>query len=375
MPLNVYIEPIDTVFFRDNRPFEAGVDTYADSILPSPLVMFGVVGSYYLERQGISLGDFITKGDNKLGKYDEELKECKLKIKGPFFKFGDDLYFPTPFNIWISEGSHYVLKPRKDFDMQWDIQHPCLRPMDVSCLKPKSKPFEEYINIEVIKSYLSMDDIVFYNTRAEDEFFLRENRVGHELDPSSSTVHEGQLYISKHLRFTERIEDKSIKKAKFLVFVEGLDKGDFKEMTTSIGGEGRMAKIYAQEATDRLISYDNDILNKIKTSKKFFIYFITPSIFRNGWHGWHSDLDGAKMVGACVNKPVFISGWVRNRGGAGGKPRSLLKATPAGSVYFFYAEKWDDNKFQEIYFKYHCNESLSDYYPCAGFGTALIGAW
>ncbi|MBS3920628.1 MAG: hypothetical protein KG012_17275 [Deltaproteobacteria bacterium] len=378
MPLHVYIESIDTVFFRDSRPFEAGVDIYADTILPSPLVLFGVIGSYYLNRHGISLKDFISKVDSKLGNYDPDLVNSRLKIKGPFFKFGDEIYFPPPFNIWISEGSHYVLKPKIRATPQWDIQYNGLCPIDISGLKPKSKPFEKYISTEIVKSYLSMNDIVFDDIRGEDEFFLKENRYGHELNLSTLTVKEGQLYISKHLRFTECMEDRSIKKAKFMLFVEGLDKSDFTDITTPIGGEGRIAKIYAEEVTDRLVPCDNDTLNNIKESKRFFLYFITPSIFKkfkNAWYGWPSDFNGAKMVGACVNKPVFISGWQKSGVGSKGMPRPLLKAVPAGSVYFFKALEWKDEKFEAIYRRYHCNTSLSDYYPCAGFGIALMGVW
>ncbi|MBT9175003.1 MAG: hypothetical protein DDT22_00677 [candidate division WS2 bacterium] len=376
MPLNVYIEPLDTVFFRDNRPFDAGVDTFADSILPSPLVMFGVIGSYYLNKQGVSLREFILNGNNKLGNYDPNLVNSNLKIKGPFFKFGDDIYYPSPFNLWVSEGSPYVLKPQIGINPQWDIQHPDLCPIDISMLRSEPKPFEEYISAEIVKSYLSGNDYLeIDNSRSEETFFLRENRYGHELNVSTLTVKEGQLYISKHLRFTENMEDRLIKKAKFMLFVEGLDKNDFTEITTPIGGEGRMARIYAEEATDRLVPCDNDTLQKIKQSKRFFLYFITPSIFKNGWYGWNAVFDGANMRGACVNKPVFISGWQKSGVGSKGSPRPLLKAVPAGSVYFFEANYWDDTRFERIYSRYHCNESLSDYYPCAGFGTALIGVW
>jgi len=56
--LHIEIEPLDTVFFRDNRPFDAGIDTVAETILPSPLTLFGVIGSYYLNVKEISLQNF-----------------------------------------------------------------------------------------------------------------------------------------------------------------------------------------------------------------------------------------------------------------------------------------------------------------------------
>lgn len=378
MNLKVYIEPIDTVFFRDNRPFDAGIDTFADTVLPSPLVLFGVIGSYYLNAQGVSLGHFMSNGHVKLGRYDYNLEKSKLKIKGPFLKFGDEIFFPPPSNIWVSGLTPYILKPKQGDKPQWDIPHPNLLPLDIPRIDvgTQPEPLAKYISLEVVKQYLSAGEIdLFIGARDENDFFLKENRYGHELNPSTLTVKEGQLYISKHLRFTEKVEDKSIKKATFMLSVEGLDMTDFAEMTTPVGGEGRIAKIYAENASDRLVPCDDNVLNKIKEQKQFFIYFITPSIFKNGWYGWPSDFNGAELAGAYVNKPVFISGWQKSGIGSKGTPRSLLKAVPAGSVYFFKASNWDDNKFDEIYKKYHFNDSLSDYYPCAGFGIALIGKW
>ena len=81
------------------------------------------------------------------------------------------------------------------------------------------------------------------------------------------------------------------------------------------------------------------------------------------------------MVGAAVNKPQYISGWARSGKGAGGEPRPIKRMVPAGSVYFFNTNGWDEQKFGCLYKKYHFGKSLSGEYPDAGFGIALMGVW
>jgi hypothetical protein len=88
-----------------------------------------------------------------------------------------------------------------------------------------------------------------------------------------------------------------------------------------------------------------------------------------------AEFNGAEFVGAAVNKPQYISGWQRDGKGTGGIPRHIKRLAPAGSVYFFKADKWDNLQFEKLYKKYHFGESLSEEYPDAGFGIALIGVW
>ena len=58
-----------------------------------------------------------------------------------------------------------------------------------------------------------------------------------------------------------------------------------------------------------------------------------------------------------------------------GSPRPLKKLAPAGSVYFFKAERWDVSKFERFYRDCHLGKSVSEEYPDAGFGIAMIGVW
>ncbi len=382
MSLHIEIEPLDTVFFRDNRPFDAGVDTVAETIFPSPLTLFGVIGSYYLNVKGISLLNFKKNGDDKLGEYDPTLTNTKLKIKGPFFKYDGELYFPPPANLWISGNntqSHFI-KPQDRKDFVWDITVPDLMSLEIPKIET-AEPLTHYISMEGINHFLTMEidnEVLEEFTRNEDDFLTKEDRYGHTLDTSSNTVAESLLYSARHLRFKDKLQHQDILKAKFMAVVEGITKSDIPDGITAIGGEGRMARIVTEEMPDKdkLVAESSDVLDKIKQNKRFLLYFLTPTIFQKGWYrDWPAEFTDSIMVGACVNKPAFISGWQKSGKGSTGKPRNLSKTVPAGSVYFFKAQKWDETRFENFYSKYHCGDSLSDFYQCAGFGTVLIGAW
>jgi CRISPR-associated protein Cmr3 len=120
----------------------------------------------------------------------------------------------------------------------------------------------------------------------------------------------------------------------------------------------------------------DDILKNVQNKKKFFIYFATPAIFKNGWlMELPSVFSDAVLVGPAVNKPLYISGWKANKDNFGGQPRPIKKAVRAGSVYFFEANSWNKEKFTELFEKYNFGASLSDEYCSAGFGISLIGCW
>lgn len=374
MTIALHIEPLDTLFFRDSRPFTAGDDVFAESTLPSPLTLYGAVGSYHLDSRNCTLKDFINgfKG-TELGKYLGDIKGSIFKIKGPFLCFDRVPYFPAPSNLWLCGKLPLILKPYEDVKGKRS---------DLGDLSPVAFNWEG--EIEPSKGYINQDDLQIFlsggktpwglNLRFDSDFFLKEEKVGHQIRATTRTVKEGMLYSLRHLRFRDTTQDQlRYKKTTLLVITDSLKTSDFQEKTYCIGGERRGVVFTASEISTKLIPEDKTALDKICTSKRFCIYLATPAIFKQGWHP--SDFDGAKMVGAAVNKPQYISGWIRSGDGARGKPREIKRLVPAGSVYFFKADTWDNCKFEEIYKKYHFGESISDEYPDAGFGIGLLGVW
>ncbi|MEO0091866.1 MAG: type III-B CRISPR module-associated protein Cmr3 [candidate division WOR-3 bacterium] len=383
MSVLIYLEPLDTLFFRDSRPFIAGEDTLAESGLPSPLTLYGVIGDYYLKKQNKSIEDFYYKKDEKLGQYKPELIDSNLKIKGVFLKKDNSIYIPVPANLYAQNRNCYsVLLPHqsKDGSEKWDINNQ-INPIKIPTTTHSLKPVQGYIDIKSLKPYLTHNKQNFYPIIYPESKFLKyEKRFGNRVTKNTKTVE--QLYWTNQLRFDEYLErlptnEIEYLKAKIGILIDGLDKFDFTDGDTlSIGGERKRAKITLGDENILSCLDDEEVKKKIQETKKFFVYFITPVIFNAGWISkeFLQKFNGAQLVGAVVNKPIYFSGWIRETASKG-RPRPIIKAVPAGSVYFFSFENNNNFDFNNIYDNYNLNESLSDIYPNAGFGIALIGAW
>ena len=377
--IQIIIKPMDTLFFRDSRPFTAGEGTTADFNFPSPLTFFGSIGNAVLDSTDeADTKKFITAGHSKLGKYDSELKNTLLKLKGPFLYKNRNIFLPPPANLLVAKGgTRYIPYPALPYDMdwKWDIKNENLKPLQIKKVEFEIKPLNKWISIEDLMKYLSGNLDVF-SARSLEEFFIKEIKYGHAISRDSQTVEKGYLYTSTHIRFKDELEFKNYDETGFMIAVDGIEEKDLQDNIIYLGGERREAIITVNDLGKRkLIPEQPEVVLKIQASKRFFIYLATPAIFKNGWYiDLSSEFEGAELVGAAVNKPEFISGW-KIKENMKGEPRSIKKAAPAGSVYFFESKSWNDQKFEELYKKYNFNESLSDDYPSAGFGIGLVGSW
>lgn len=379
--IQIIIKPMDTLFFRDSKPFTAGEGTTADFNFPSPLTFFGSIGNAVLDSTDeADTKKFITAGHSKLGKYDPELKNTLLKLKGPFLYKNGNIFLPPPANLWVAKGgTGYKPYPALPYDRdgKWDIKNEHLKPLQIKKVDFEIKPLDKnkWISIEDLMKYLSGNHEVF-SARSLEEFFIKEIKYGHAISRDSQTVEKGYLYTSTHIRFRDELEFKNYDETGFIIVVDGILEKDLQDNIIYLGGERREAIITINDLRKgKLIPEQPEVVQKIQASKRFFIYLATPAIFKNGWYiDLPSEFKGAELVGAAVNKPEFISGWKINEN-MKGEPRSIKKAAPAGSVYFFESKSWNDQKFEELYKKYNFNESLSDDYPSAGFGIGLIGSW
>lgn len=384
MAQNFYMEPLDTLFFRDSRPFQAGVDVYAESTLPYPMTLFGAIGGHILDLHGDSLADYIGNKSAKLnailGEYSHNLSEGNLRVKGPFLTFGGKTYFCVPKNLWEHEISKtaLVLKPVESGAASASRRSNL---NNISIMNISHDGYEEsagFLDTEAMESYLKDTSLGGIIIRDDNYFFDRETKAGHQLNAASGTVEPEQLYFASHLRFCDRYEQRIYKKSGLLAVVDGVSPDIFSEKTMLFSGERRGVKLTINnDCTDNQIPDTPDILLKIKEKKRFSLYLATPAVFDMGWKrsSWPGPLGKAQFVAAAVGKPNYMSGWKKSGNGSAGGPRPMRRLAPAGSVYFFTAYDLDDTTLQDLYTTYHCNQSISDEYPVAGFGTAFVGAW
>jgi len=398
MSLLVYLEPLDTCFFREARSFGAEESTFAASGPPTGLTLYGALGSQVLACYGESLQNFVNHRAKdiireKLGTYNPELQNNDFAIQGPWLTYTSisghtELFFPPPANLWVSGPSgnqtalHLIYPEEKESwqGKQWDLamETPCLRPLALP--QPAlgawpPEPGAAYLSATALQQYLAGGMRRLGHSYQEKHFYVRESRAGNRIEPSSWTTAEAFLFFTEHLRFRDALSGSVYRQAGMAVVATNLTPDDLGAASLFLGGERRQVGIRSETLVGKLIPEDPNILATIVDKKRFFIYLATPAIFSQGWRrNWPFEA-GAELVAAAVPKPIRLSGWNRGERHADGNPRPFFRLAPAGSVYFFEALEWEAGQFQSLYTRFHCQESLSEKYASAGLGVALVGAW
>jgi len=355
----IEIKPLDTLFFRDGKPFTMGEEAWANSVFPPyPAAIYGALRSAYFAEH-----------IDELEKANESNDPTKnLKIKGIFLKISDEIYFPIPMDCVKrkddkdDEGFVLLPLPAGKFISNYpklekilirsDSDNDKVENIQNSALSKSS--FREYLDGET-------NNILYLKI---DNYLISEPKIGIARSSKTHSSKEGMLYRVD----MKRLENKKGEKMTIVVDFKGLDDLSEKGLM-KLGGEGK-ALSYNKYKGDINIDFP-----KFKEdAKQFKIVLTTPAIFKNGWiPKWIDEktLIGEykefklKLLTASIGKPIHIGGFdIKAR-----KPKPMYKAVPAGSVYYFEVIEGNLQKAFEIFNQ----KAISDVYPDQGFGIAYVG--
>lgn len=346
----IKIDPLDTLFFRDGKPFTMGDDNWANGIFPPhPSVIFGALRSAYFSHH---IDDLINAtGPDDLTK--------KLHIRSIYFfdHKEDKIYLPLPMDC--------VENKNEKKNEASILPHVNLNNIKTSCPTQyalKGTGEVETVNgglitSDIFKKYLTNSERSFSFIKISDKISI-EHKIGISIDKKSGTSEEGKLY---------RIGMNRLNDLSMLIEFDGLDlpaSGFLK-----LGGEGRAVsyEIFSSEKFDLSFQINDNY-------KLFKLYLLTPAIFTNGWlPEW---IDEKTLVGdyhrlklrlltASIGKTIYIGGFdMKAR-----KPKPMYKAVPSGSVYYL---QLMEGEIQDV-FKLLNQKAISDYYSEQGFGIAYVG--
>lgn len=361
----IEIKPLDTLFFRDGKPFTMGEDTWADGIFPPlPSTVYGAIRTAYIAHKG-SLREFC---DGKIDYIGTPTEKGSFKIKGIYLKRDSDILFSLPLDLVKDKSSENQEDKDKVFRMQIHsrdnlfvtngILGNFLFPQDIQDAETVEKAFIEDISF---KEYLNS---------SRDEFTLikevvkTEPKIGIKRLNSAHTAEEGHLYRVGMNRLLDGVS--------LVVDFEGLE--DFPDgVMIRIGGEAKSA-VTKKVSEFKSPELSNETINKIAKEKRFKLYLATPAIFKNGWlpdfidrETLQGEGNGLKLrlLTTAIGKPIPIGGWDIDKK----RPKKMRRAVPSGSFYYFEIIDGDADKVCQ---QFHYN-NISDYGAEEGFGLAFVG--
>lgn len=389
------LKPRDVLFFRDGRPMDADKameevrNIGHGAVWPRPDHLYkGVMHALLKETSGADFGDFPS-----------------LKVMGPYpvkkakGRDSDVLYLPRPLDwdmdiepcsstdlpepleygfidrtegkkklpAWIAEGDFFRYLDRKDHGLYYEDEK------DASG------------NVRKDKNGNSIKTIKF--PYSDGELFDVESRIGTTLDHSTGASkrvkgqHASGQYQGEYLRVKKNVSMWCAVETGKIGMSELAPEAPEVPRAFLLGGQGGvvtrsatdidLAKMFPRPGVDG----DGEVFVRWT--------LIAPALFQcTGWlPGWCKDsrrcpadpkvlgtvmfagCGGCKLVGACMGKPMFFSGWDPQTDGA--KPTIL--AVPQGSVYLFRCN--DRANAESLIEKLHFRRQ-SDFGP-QGFGIGV----
>ena len=354
----IIIEPIDTLFFRDGKPFSMGDQTAAFGIFPPyPSTLYGAIRTGIIsQNQGLS--SFYAGGmADEIGTIaDSSSASFKLKGVFPYSSKGDYLYFPAPLDLVTDKDNKSAKRTeiKKDTPFSSNIKiDQYLFPFEME----KATSVKGYYIIHTdLKSYLNStkDEFDIY---PESTFCMVEYKTGIKIDSLTKTADEGNLYRVGMRRF-----EKDFCLACDVKGAPSLRK----EGVLKLGGEGKTVRYHTSKF--QLPDTRETVIKRIKETGIIKIYFATPAIFAKGWVPDEKITNGPdyklELITASIGSPVSIGGWDMGKSGH----KTMVRGVPAGSVYYCKILNGDVEKIYQHLHYLNISERANE-----GFGLIMVG--
>lgn len=362
----MFIEPLDVLMFRSERPFIARESYVARHGVISPPTFEGAIKSKvflkFCKKKGYLPSDFqrrkreaeksFEKRIKEKMKKDEELEKIlegighpaacpasSINVLGVFFskkegrKIEGKEWFPIPNDIVVrdNEEEEEILKLspalKREFRISGVEEYAC---------------FTTYSKVRWKRGLMKFDALMKYlkeGMKPEKTEIIKvpydlELRTGIKLEKRAKRTVEGHLYTAEFLRLKDWKE-----KWGFVVWLEDkdglIDKYFDNNEIVRLGGEGRGAICTKIDEID-LAEKVSELIEKINSDGRFKLYLATPSYF-NGYKPpnnilkYELGLNKIELIAALPGKPIYVGGYdfAMNR------EKPLRRLVNAGAVYYY----------------------------------------
>jgi len=353
--MEVRIEPLDTLFFRDGKPFSQGEETWADGyLLPPPTVIYGALRTAIATQNGIPFDEV----EEKLGRQNFEV----LSI---YIRMGGHLVLPLPMDLVEYDGKEknirhaekeakrYVVKPLVPSPISGITFSGQKNKVRYLLISPQGEKVENIEHGAILHTELNKylaGNLEQTEALKLTDYIQPEPKVGIGREDLTRVAEEGNLY---------RVD---MKRGKDLQIGVAFKLTEYQHLSpvVQLGGERKLALISSTRIPFSVAKQAIDF-----AGKRFKVYFATPAILKTG----EPDLSrlgiSATLVAACVGKPLSIGGFdMKNR-----QAKPMYRVVPAGSVFYYESES-DVSSLNDMQ-----GTPLSDELKEQGFGIAYFGIW
>lgn len=350
---------LDSLFFRDGSPYNAGEGGQGQVAANFPPSMFTVQGAV---RTALASGQGWTP--EKRGQLPEELGNPEdlgeLKLKGPYLFKGEEVLFPAPLlYLQKREGekvSCTFLVPGDVIECDLGAKR---LPRPVSPLRGGKAPEGYWLKKSGLEKVLAGEIPEEGEMLDQGGLWKAENRTGIGLDQDTRTTKDRMIYYSVQVR-----PEKDVTLG---VFVSGVPEEWHRQVpaVVRLGGEGRLAEITVEDNGANILP--SPVLNPEGGSINFTVVLITPGFYEDTKKVIENGPPGipGNCISACTGRMQQVGGWdIVNR-----RPRPLYPVVPAGSAWFFQAGEEEVDHIRSLHGK--CLGIKTEY----GFGQIVIGCW
>lgn len=366
--IGLTFDPLDTLFFRDGRPFEA--TNRVQSGWPTPQTLAGALRTALLTRTDFSFRSFRPP---RVGPLDQALIDAgaqpwvvQSEFRGPFLALRDNKgivepLFPLPL----------VLSKAKD-NPGWSRSNPLSERIEgwndpdglwplYRRVQPDPKGDRPYLTLSGISKFLAGSDPASTDCVDPRELFGLDQRVGIAINPESLTTAKGQLYAIGLLALKPKLDGRRV-----CLYAEIKPGSEGNSSAASLvekvekeaipfGGEGRHVKVTATQA----VAWPKPA----QPQSGSVWYLATPGFLPRRESG--RLLPANSGLRATASGPgMAVSGWDVTRGG----PRATRFAVPPGAVYFI-----DGTSTEADFLDQKLDDSIN--LKREGWGFALQGVW
>ncbi len=369
------LDPLDTLFFRDGRPFDAA--TRASGGLPQPQTLAGALRTALLARTGFDFAKFARarRGQDVRA----ALTECGANagvtdaaFRGPWLALASSdksvsPLLPMPEVLKRAKGGGWsVAKPVASVPGWPEEKDEPLRPLWRK-VQPDPKADAELLKLEGLMSFLNGKEPTEAEVVKRDELFGFDHRVGIEVDKDTLTSADGMLYVISLLAMRPKKKDKPevCLYAEMTLSTQLAEKHLRTPIIVPFGGEGKYVQVKKLDKPA--------FTTPMPTTGSAMWYLATPTFFppTGPLKRPLPTPKDSKLVAAASGAGVPISGWDVARNG----PRATRFAVPAGACYFVDGGCSADDFLRVNDDKGDLDGIQTDALRQEGWGFALPGTW